>query len=80
MTDCRRVLVTGSRTWTDTSALRDALAAAWGDGSAVLVTGACPRGADRLAEACWRVGAAGSSGTAPTGHCTTGPHSVRMCV
>ena len=49
----RRVLVTGSRTWTATGAIRDALAAVWGDGDAVLVTGACPRGADRLAEQCW---------------------------
>jgi len=49
----RRVLVTGSRTWTDTGAIRDALAAVWGTGDAVLVTGACPRGADRLAEQCW---------------------------
>jgi len=48
----RRVLVTGSRTWTDTGTIRDALAAVWGDGAAV-VSGACPRGADRLAEACW---------------------------
>ncbi len=32
-----RVLVTGSRTWTDTGAIRDALAAVWGDGTAVLV-------------------------------------------
>jgi len=49
----RRVLVTGSRTWTDTATIRDALASVWGDGAAVLVSGACPRGADQLAEACW---------------------------
>ena len=48
----RRVLVTGSRTWTDTSVIRDALAAVWHPDT-VLVTGACPRGADLLAEQCW---------------------------
>ncbi|PXY16477.1 hypothetical protein BAY59_38625 (plasmid) [Prauserella coralliicola] len=48
----RRVLVTGSRTWTDTTVIRDGLAAVWHP-DAVLVTGACPRGADRLAEQCW---------------------------
>lgn len=50
----RRVLVTGSRTWTDTRTIRDALAAEWGQGRNTLITGACPRGADRLAEQCWR--------------------------
>ena len=49
----RRVLVTGSRTWTDTATIRDALTAVWGNGDAVLVSGACSRGADRLAEAGW---------------------------
>ncbi len=49
-----RVLVTGSRTWTDTSTIRDALTTVWGDGTTILVVGACPTGADHLAEACWR--------------------------
>ena len=50
----RRVLVTGSRTWSDTEAIRAGLARVWGDGAAVLITGGCPVGADALAEACWR--------------------------
>ena len=49
----RRVLVTGSRTWTDTTTIRTALASVWGHGDAVLVSGGCPHGADRLAKACW---------------------------
>jgi hypothetical protein len=49
-----RVLITGSRTWTDRAAIRDGLAAVWGAGDRILVTGACPTGADALAEACWR--------------------------
>ncbi|OKA03367.1 SLOG family protein [Amycolatopsis regifaucium] len=49
-----RVLVTGSRTWTDTTMIRDALAKIWQwRPDTVLVTGACPRGADKLAEECW---------------------------
>jgi len=43
----RRVLVTGSRTWTDTPTIRDALASVWGNGDAVLVSGGRPRGTDR---------------------------------
>jgi hypothetical protein len=50
----RRVLITGSRTWTDTATLRAALADAWAAGARVLVSGACPTGADALAEQCWR--------------------------
>jgi len=49
----RRVLVTGSRRWTDTATIRDVLSSVWGDGSAVLVSGACPTGADRIAETIW---------------------------
>lgn len=49
----RRVLLTGSRSWTDTATIRVALAAQWGDGRAVLVSGACPTGADRIAEQVW---------------------------
>jgi hypothetical protein len=49
-----RILVTGSRTWTDEAAIAEALAGHWHDGNAVLVTGACPRGADEIAERIWR--------------------------
>ena len=49
-----RVLVTGSRTWTDEEAIAEALAGHWHDGNALLVTGACPRGADEIAERIWR--------------------------
>jgi len=37
-----RVLVTGSQDWTDTATIRAALTDQWGDGSAVLVSGAVP--------------------------------------
>ena len=49
-----RVLVTGSRTWTDEQVIADALREHWHDGNALLVTGACPRGADAIAERLWR--------------------------
>ncbi|MGH3923319.1 MAG: SLOG family protein [Pseudonocardiaceae bacterium] len=48
-----RVLITGSRTWTNTATIREALLAVWGDGATVLISGACPRGADRIAEMFW---------------------------
>lgn len=49
----KRVLITGSRTWTDLAAIRTALAAVWHPEN-ILVTGACPSGADSQCEACWR--------------------------
>lgn len=49
----RRVLVTGSRSWTDADVIREALAEQWGDGTTVLISSACPRGADRIAEQIW---------------------------
>jgi hypothetical protein len=45
-----RVLVTGSRARTDTTTIPGALATAWGGGTAVLVSGSCPTGADPIAE------------------------------
>lgn len=54
-----RILVTGSRTWTDADTIADALWFATGSlvapqavdlSEVVVVSGACPRGADRLAE------------------------------
>ena len=48
----RRVLVTGSRTWTDQAVIAAALREHWRDG-AVLVSGACPHGADTIAEQLW---------------------------
>lgn len=53
----RRLLVTGSRDWDDTASIEEALALAWArwgqPASAVLVTGGCPTGADRIAEDWW---------------------------
>jgi hypothetical protein len=49
----RRVLVTGSRTWTDTATIEQALREVWGAGDVVLVSGSCPSGADRIAERIW---------------------------
>lgn len=53
----RRILVTGSRSWDDRGAIVEALVEAWDEmgnpADAILVSGACPTGADRLAEEVW---------------------------
>lgn len=53
-----RVLVTGSRDWDDNDALietfRDWYIANAGPENPILVSGACPRGADAYAEELWR--------------------------
>lgn len=46
----RRIIVTGSRDWTDGWTLRKALFAARIEGEYVLVSGGCPTGADAMAE------------------------------
>lgn len=52
-----RLLITGSRDWTDEQMIFDALATAWRDlGSrmdTLLISGECPTGADRIAETIW---------------------------
>lgn len=52
-----RILVTGSRSWTNETIIQAALRKAWidlgGDPETVLVSGACPDGADRIAENWW---------------------------
>ena len=47
-----RILVTGSRDWWDAEVVSSALAKFGGSGD-VLVSGACPTGADRIAEDFW---------------------------
>ena len=47
-----RILVTGSRTWDDAGVIAGVLAGHYRD-DAMLVSGACPRGADALAEEYW---------------------------
>lgn len=53
MSDRFRVLVTGSRAWADEQTIRDAIAAvvsACGPENVVIVHGACPSGADAIAD------------------------------
>jgi len=48
-----RILITGSRTWSDEQAIRDALATLitqHGPEQVTVIHGACPRGADALAD------------------------------
>lgn len=49
----RRILVTGSRTWSDEWRIASALLP-YLDSDTVLVSGACPTGADKIAEDIWR--------------------------
>ena len=52
-----RILITGSRDWEEDFTIEKELLAAWlrhrDDGTVVLVSGACPTGADAMAEAIW---------------------------
>ncbi|MEV8339239.1 DUF2493 domain-containing protein [Leucobacter sp. NPDC077196] len=52
-----RILITGSRGWTDERLIADALLTVWltedRPHNAVLVSGACPTGADAIAESVW---------------------------
>lgn len=54
-----RILVTGSRTWTDRDAVLTALSEAWDhlgqSPDTVLVHGACPTGADTIADELWKI-------------------------
>lgn len=52
-----RILITGSRDWDDEYQIREALAEAYNDLGAgpavILVSGACPTGADKICEDVW---------------------------
>ncbi|HEX9229912.1 MAG TPA: SLOG family protein [Arthrobacter sp.] len=52
-----RLLITGSRTWVDRAVIKSALRDWWDstgrDPQAVLVSGTCPQGADRICEEVW---------------------------
>ncbi len=50
-----RILITGSRSWVDEKEIESALKPLFdADSSTVLVSGACPTGADKLCEKYWR--------------------------
>jgi hypothetical protein len=52
-----RLLITGSRTWVDRQVIKSALRDWWDstgrDPEAILVSGKCPKGADRICEEIW---------------------------
>lgn len=48
-----RVLITGSRDWDNRACIEEALSVYTADENPVLISGACPSGADRLAEEIW---------------------------
>jgi hypothetical protein len=48
----RRILVTGSRSWNDQATIRRVLRVSYRPGT-VLVSGACPKGADAMCERAW---------------------------
>lgn len=52
-----RLLITGSRNWTNRTVIQRALREAWmslgGNAEVILVSGACPTGADRMCEEVW---------------------------
>lgn len=52
-----RLLITGSRTWVNRKVIAHALRDWWNatdrDPEAILVSGACPKGADRICEEIW---------------------------
>lgn len=54
-----RILITGSRSWTDRGIIREALRKAYndaklaGNSEILLISGACPKGADRICEEVW---------------------------
>lgn len=50
-----RILVTGSKFWTDLEVLTAVLSLVW-EPQGVLVTGACPEGAEESAARCWASG------------------------
>lgn len=64
-----RILITGSRGWTDQATIRAAMIRALADFPddelVTLVTGGCPTGADKLAETVWATLSAGPTETHP---------------